>query len=227
MAARSGLYYKAYGHGAARERQITPGVCYCCKTALAAGVDGTLFAAWRHVYPGNIRDIAFSVSRDGGRSFSPPARVSEDRWQLNGCPDDGPAIAIDRRGTVHVVWPTVIADPGPEGAIFYATTRDGISFTPRVRVPTMGSAKPSHPQIAMDPYGDVVVAWDEVVGGTRVALARRATTSAGAMRWADAFRLDDGASLYPVLAATRESVIAAWTSGQPGATVIRVRHVAR
>jgi len=27
------------------------------------------FAAWRHVYPGNIRDIAFTVSRDGGRTL--------------------------------------------------------------------------------------------------------------------------------------------------------------
>ena len=76
-------------------REITGGVCYCCKTTIAAGADGSIYAAWRHVYPGNIRDIAFTVSRDGGRTFAPPTRVSEDRWVLDGCPENGPAMAVD------------------------------------------------------------------------------------------------------------------------------------
>lgn len=63
---------------------ITGGLCYCCKTALAAGANGELFAAWRHVYPGNLRDIAFTSSRDLGKTFVPISRVSEDRWMLEG-----------------------------------------------------------------------------------------------------------------------------------------------
>ena len=46
-------------------RALTSGVCYCCKTSLAIA-DGSVYAVWRHVYPGNMRDIAFTVSRDGG-----------------------------------------------------------------------------------------------------------------------------------------------------------------
>ena len=74
MAQKSGLYYAASAGGGRcpPERALAMGVCYCCKTALAAGADGALFAAWRHVYPGNLRDIAFSVSRDSGRTFSAP-----------------------------------------------------------------------------------------------------------------------------------------------------------
>ena len=71
------------------------GVCYCCKVAMATAADGAIIAAWRHVYAGNIRDIAFTISRDGGRTFAAPQRLSEDRWQLAGCPDDGPALAVD------------------------------------------------------------------------------------------------------------------------------------
>ena len=41
---------------------VTGGVCYCCKTAIAAGPADTLYLAWRHVYPGNMRDMAFTVS---------------------------------------------------------------------------------------------------------------------------------------------------------------------
>ncbi len=100
--------YVARLDGGDGAQAITGGVCYCCKTALAAGADGALYAAWRHVYPGNIRDIAFTLSRDGGRTFAPPVRVSDDRWVLDGCPENGPALAVDDRQTVHVVWPTLV-----------------------------------------------------------------------------------------------------------------------
>ena len=140
---------------------------------MAIGPDGAIYAAWRHVYPGDLRDIAFTVSRDGGKSFSAPARVSEDKWQINGCPDDGPAIAVDAGGTVHVVWPTVLtAGAQPEGALFYASTRDGRQFTPRLRIPTLGSPRPQHPQIVVGPTGRIVIAWDETVSGQRVAAMR-------------------------------------------------------
>ena len=34
-------------------------------------------------------------------------RVNQDGWSIQGCPDDGPAMAVDAKGTVHLVWPTV------------------------------------------------------------------------------------------------------------------------
>jgi hypothetical protein len=77
--AKSKLYLAAID-GSAAPQAITGGVCYCCKTALAARADGAVFAAWRHVYPGNIRDIAFTSSRDGGRTFTPAG--SRERGQV-------------------------------------------------------------------------------------------------------------------------------------------------
>ena len=150
MAERSGLYYArdpgrdARGPAAppATERELVKGVCYCCKVALATGARGEVFAAWRHVYPGNVRDIAFMASPDGGRTFGPPTRVSADDWHLAGCPDDGPAMAVDGDGVIHVVWPTVVGDQTPEGALFYAASRDGRTFTPRTRIPTLGGRGP-------------------------------------------------------------------------------------
>jgi len=70
----------------ASARAIAPGVCYCCKTSIATGANGTVVAAWRHVYTGNTRDIAVAKSSDGGRTFASPVRVSEDNWVLDGCP---------------------------------------------------------------------------------------------------------------------------------------------
>ena len=112
MAQRSKLFFGSLD-GAIAPRAITGGVCYCCKTALAVGPDGAIHAAWRHVYAGNVRDIAFTLSRDGGRTFAPPVRVSDDRWVLDGCPENGPALAVDGHDAVHVVWPTLVNESTP------------------------------------------------------------------------------------------------------------------
>jgi hypothetical protein len=224
-AQKSGLYYASAGGASTGEHELTKGVCYCCKTALVAGADGTLYAAWRHVYAGNLRDMALTVSRDGGRTFSEPVRVSEDRWAINGCPDDGPAMAVDKTGVAHLVWPTVIDGPQPQGGIFYATTRDGKQFTARVRIPTLGSPKPSHPQIVVDRAGRVVVAWDELIEGRRVAAAREVKVQPdGTAMFGDPIDLATGESgVYPVLAASDQGLVAVWTTGSGEQSAVRAR----
>jgi hypothetical protein len=226
MSQFSGLYHA--GGSDAAEREITKGVCYCCKTAFVRGDDGALYAAWRHVYPGNIRDIAFTMSRDGGRTFTSPIRVSEDNWQLAGCPDDGPAMAVGGDGTIHLVWPTVIGGDSPQGAIFYSSSKDGRTFTARQRVPTLGAPKPSHPQIIISGT-DLIVAWDEVVNGVRQASARplRVDGSGGAT-FGDVIPLgagEDSSSSYPVLAATSRGVLAVVTRGTGAGTAVFVERV--
>jgi hypothetical protein len=214
-AQKSGLYYAPFGGTAAAERALTMGVCYCCKTTLVVRASGELFAAWRHVYPGNLRDIAFTASRDGGRSFSEPLRVSEDDWAINGCPDDGPAMAVDSADTIHIVWPTVVGGGTPEGALFYASSRDGRAFSPRVRIPTLGSPKPSHPQIAIDNRQRLVVAWDEAVNGQRVAVTRELRPNGGdRLSFGEPITLSaPGPGVYPVMSAAGDGLVAVWTAG--------------
>jgi hypothetical protein len=222
MAQKSALYYSDGRPGG--ERELFKGVCYCCKTAMAAAPDGSLYAAWRHVFEGNMRDMGFTVSRDGGRTFSPLARVHHDRWAINGCPDDGPAMAIDRAGTVHLVWPTVLN--GTEGALHYATSRDGKSFNAPIRVLTLGGPKPSHPQITIDGAGRAVVAWDEVRDGVRLAAFRRVMVSReGQPAFSPIETLSAGPASYPMLAAASTGLVAVWTSGTPERSVIGVQIV--
>jgi len=207
--------------GTPRARAITGGVCYCCKTALATA-NGLIAAAWRHVYPGNLRDIAFALSRDGGRTFEPPVRVSEDKWQLEGCPDDGPAMAMDASRRIHIVWPTLVTGTGePTIALFYSASSDGVRFTPRQRIPTEGL--PHHPQLAVGGDGALTIAWDELGGGSRRAVMARGTVDPDGRLQAARRVVDDReAAYYPVVAATRRGTVAAWTSGRASASVIRV-----
>jgi hypothetical protein len=212
MAQRSKLFVSSLD-GAVPAQAVTGGVCYCCKTALAVA-DGRVYAAWRHVYPGNIRDIAFAESRDQGRSFAAPVRVSQDHWELEGCPDDGPAIAV-AGGQVHVVWPTLVQN-GPGGepgiALFHAATRDGRTFTARQPLPIQGMAH--HPQIVAIHDGALMLAWDEQVdGGRRIALARGLPDSGGAITFTRLGVPGGSAGLYPAVAAGGRAAILAWSTG--------------
>jgi hypothetical protein len=228
MAQKSSLYVASLD-GSLAPHAVTAGVCYCCKTAVVSGSDGAMYAAWRHVYPGSFRDIAFTVSRDHGQGFAEPVRVSQDQWMLDGCPDDGPAMAVDASNRVHVVWPTLVAGTaGAEGtlALFYATSPDAQHFTPRVRLPTENVAH--HPQITLTEKGQPVVAWDESTkAGRRVVFARLSSASGDDMRFA---REPGGAApegIYPVLASVSDGVIAAWTRGAAEQSVIHVERLTR
>lgn len=226
MAMKSRLHYATYDERATPEQMLAPGVCYCCKTALAPTKDGIL-AVWRHVYDGNMRDMAFAVLGTPGATAT-PARVSADGWSINGCPDDGPALAVDASDRVHAIWPTVIPGAEPTGALFYAAKpAAAAAFGPRQRVATLGSPKPSHPQVAVDGAGHLFVAWDEIVGGVRTAAWADGPVAAdGALRLGAPVRLASaGPTQYPVMAPLARGVVVAWVSGVQGASVIRVRHL--
>lgn len=94
--------------------------CICCRTAVVGGPQGAMIA-WRHVYPVNLRDIVVGAPGAGGAAPA-FARVHEDKWQINGCPEVGPDLAVGTDRGVHVVWYT-----GAEGrqGLYYAESPDG------------------------------------------------------------------------------------------------------
>jgi len=205
-------------------RAIARGVCYCCKTAMTTDSAGTVYAAWRQVYDGNVRDIAFTTSADGGRTFATPIRVSDDNWVLDGCPENGPAIAVDSAKRIHVVWPTLVPGATPNSpptlALFYAMSADGKRFTPRQQIPTEGV--PRHPQIALGPSNTIIIAWDEQSPGTKIiALAHATIDESGKARFSPETMHDNAPGTYPFVAATDSGTIVGWTSGSSGQTIVR------
>lgn len=207
-AALSHLYYATLDDSKASS--ITNSVCYCCKTSLLS-VGNNLYAVWRHVYPGSMRDMAFAMSTNRGRTFTAPVRVARDQWQIDGCPDNGPALAVLSDKSVHVAWPTAAdGKDAKQLAVFYAVSRDGKTFGPRTRISMNGSA--SHPQITASTDGSTIVAWDEVVDGARrLGLARVRVNKAG-VATTTPLTAPDGAEgrWYPSLATASTGAVAVW-----------------
>ena len=196
------------------ETPVADNVCFCCKTGVAAQ-GRNVFVVWRHLFPGGVRDIAMARSADGGRTFSAPVRVSADEWKIDACPDDGPALAIDGGGAIHVAWPTLLQDGRtPHMAIFEAVSRDGgATFTPRTRVDASDSGA-SHPRVAVSRSGARAIVWDEGGPEGRRVMYRGADSAVPLA--------DGGSASYPAIASAGDGFVAAWTEQAAGRSVVRV-----
>jgi len=127
--------YLAYSSDGGRtfsaNTKVASDACPCCKTALAVSADGTIYAGWRQVLPGSFRHIAVAGSSDGGKNFSTPVIVSDDRWVLQGCPVSGPSLSVDRTsGNLKVLW--YAAGEASAAGVYFAESKDrGHSFSAR------------------------------------------------------------------------------------------------
>ena len=147
------------GRTVVKNVKVDEDTCVCCRTALASGPDGTLYATWRKMF-GDIRETVMSRSEDGGRTFSEPVIVGHDKWVFPSCPHRPASIGVDRLGRLYVVWYTEGVDEVP--AIFIAYSDDrGLTFSRKQQLNVAKGTFPDHPQMAVDPSGRVVVVWEE------------------------------------------------------------------
>ncbi len=208
--------------GSITESHVARDVCFCCKTAVGVGRSGRVYVAWRHIFPESMRDIAFAISDDAGRTFSPLVRVSQDDWKLSGCPDDGPALAVDSRETVHLVWPTLVQGESPRKAIFYSSTADGQTFSARVALSGEETEDAGHPQIAVDGTGNVAALWDEQAGDRRRIALRVSKSGSGAFAPAESLTAT-GSGFHPIVAGLDRGFVAAWADGSGEQSAIQIR----
>jgi hypothetical protein len=114
-------------------KKVASDACPCCKTALAVAPDGTVYAGWRQVLPGNFRHIAIASSTNGAASFSAPVIVSDDKWMIQGCPVSGPSLAVAANGDLRVLW--YAAGEGAAPGLYYAESHDKArTFAPRLQM---------------------------------------------------------------------------------------------
>jgi hypothetical protein len=114
-------------------------VCDCCQTTATTTGDGTVVVAYRDKgvpAAGAIETRDISVVRFSGGTWSAPAPVHTDNWELGGCPVNGPSIAAAGQSVV-VSWFT---EAGRTARVLTAFSDDGgRTFSAPVRLDTMAT----------------------------------------------------------------------------------------
>jgi hypothetical protein len=216
--------------GSSAEALVASYVCFCCKTSVATGPDGSTYVAFRNIYPTNLRDIAVARSVDGV-TFAEPVRVSEDGWQLDGCPEDGPSIGVGADGVVHVAWPTIAGKDGLRKGIYYSYSTDGgQSFAPRVRMDDAADVQHSaHPQLVIAGK-DVAVTWDERGNAGPRIRVRLVHSVEPANAWRPQLGpvstvSDSGPVNHATVASAEDVIISGWTVNTPTSSEVWIRRV--
>ena len=96
------------------EASINKRVCECCQTATAVSADGPV-VAFRDRSDQEIRDI--HITRVDGGKWTDAVPVHADKWQIDACPVNGPALSA-RGKTVAVAWFTAAGGTGHAYAAF-------------------------------------------------------------------------------------------------------------
>ncbi|MDH5563215.1 MAG: glycoside hydrolase [Nitrospirota bacterium] len=134
--------------------------CVCCRTFATTAPDGTVYVAWRKIFPGSIRETVVARSIDDGQSFSPSVIVGHDQWAYEGCPHRPATMGVDQHGRLYVAWYTEGPDDSP-GVYFSYSDDQGATFTPRRQLNLSKGTFPDHPQLAVNQHGQLLVAWEE------------------------------------------------------------------
>lgn len=206
--------------GFQQERPLVQTVCQCCRTALYVDAQGALHAAFRDIINDSIRDMVHIVSNDGGKTFTPPVRISADNWVINGCPHTGPALVKNNSG-LHFAWFTM----GNGEGVFYCQSPDnGLSYTKKENISALPTAK--HPQLATLGNGGLALVWDEAADSSanRIGLLHK---TAGGKTIAKGFvTAPDGYANFPVLRPAGEGkVLVAYKKRQGQREVVCVQLV--
>jgi hypothetical protein len=161
------------GKSFSANKRIAENVCPCCKISMTTAPDGRLYVSWRQVLEGDFRHIAVSSSIDGGNTFSPFTIVSNDQWQISGCPVSGAAMTVNKNNSLQIIWFTAGAAGTP--GIYSAQSSDGgKSFAPRQIVSDQGAS--GTPVIMQDAAGNSQIVFSAVDKTTYFLTAKNAFT---------------------------------------------------
>lgn len=181
-------------------------VCDCCQPHMALTSAGPV-VAYRDRTPDEIRDIV--VRRRNASGWQEAVAVGDDRWHIEGCPVNGPAVAaVGER--VAVAWFTA---PGGKARVRFARSNDAAaSFAPAVDIDGAGSF--GQVGLVLDDDGTAVVTWWRAAAGGGLDLALRSVRADGARSEIRVVAHSTAAQPVdvPQVVAAGDDLLVAWTS---------------
>lgn len=156
----SALFFAATekGQGFTTEKCLQKGICECCRTDIICDEEGNIHIAYRDIEVQDmlgkqVRDMAYIFSGDNGQTFTDAKPISNDQWQIEGCPHSGPTLAVKNQ-VINAVWFTAGGGPG----LYYTRSQlPGAGFNSRTLLTPTGK----HPQMIALQDGRLAIACDE------------------------------------------------------------------
>lgn len=178
--------------------------CDCCQTS-AAMTDNGPIVVYRDRSIEEIRDIY--ITRQVNGEWSEPMPVSNDSWQISGCPVNGPSIAAQGNSVVSV-WFT--AALGLAQVKMATSSNGGESFT-KSKVISQGNNL-GRVDVVYLKNGQIVMSWLEIKNDlAEVMIARFDSHGTEIMRQSIAQTSVARASGFPVITNHKNQLVVAWT----------------
>jgi hypothetical protein len=136
------------------------GICPCCDLAVARLPDGAKIVAYRNTDSGH-RDIWFARA-ETGRPFGPARPLAEDGWKFEGCPHDGPSLAV-HGDCLYAAW---MSAHGGQNRIYVARSPVTKLEFSACAIDSPASGGQGHPKLASSGGGKLLVVWDESLDAT-------------------------------------------------------------
>jgi len=195
---------------------LSKGICSCCRTATAMshGQFPVLFA--RMVFDGGIRDHALIRMNQEG-VWQKPQRVTHDDWNIEACPEHGPAIAIaDNR--IHLTWFTL---GDKRQGIFYRQTDDfGETLSPPMPLGNPNRL-PSHPYV-LALQNRVIIVWKEFDGEQTTLHAKESIDAGKSWKNREINLKSKSKNSHPNLITNNKDIFLSWTSKVQGHQLIKL-----
>ncbi len=179
--------------------------CTCCTTSATVTDGGTVLVAYRDRTQDEIRDI--SLLRLADRVWSDPMPVSDDGWQIEGCPINGPSIDSNG-GRTALAWFSA-AQNVPVVKLAFSDD-DGRSFGEGIRIDR--GAPSGRVDVLQMADGSAVVSWLENTAVGEALFLCKAMPQEGCGRPKIVAISPAGRTTgFPRMAAGPEGVYVAWT----------------
>ena len=217
------IYYAAssnQGASFAPEQKLADSSCECCRIALANKPDGTVVAMWRHVFEGSERDHMMAEIPAQANQVPVTKRATFGRWEIDGCPHHGAALATGGEGKdwwgYHMAWfDGGNDDSGKDASLFYARM-DGeawVSSPPKKFGKHTNQA--GHPAL-LSMGENVWLVWREIESKNNKILGM--FSDDGGRSWGAPKELatSAGKTDYPILLAKDNQAYLAWNTDKDG-----------
>jgi hypothetical protein len=141
------------------------GICPCCDVAVGVTPERTALVAFRNSDSGH-RDIwlarggaGAAAGSTGEVSFAAPVAVTREPWTFNGCPHDGPSLALVS-DKLHVAWMDAHTGTGRVYHTVGLAADPSFDSHPHLLNPQAQGTQ-GHPKLVADSKAHLHAVWDE------------------------------------------------------------------